>query len=356
MSFTRVRRPEHRWPRSGAFGAGAVAAVLTLTLTGATFQEVDVSIDDRRVAVPRGSTIESVYEGGYMDATPGDLVSAVDRSVLETGAGEPVRFTVEGAAADEAYRILRDIEVDSVPGADVVEPTRVETRSIEPSLEERGEGEVVTLVQEGTPGVRELTWGTLSGELVAEEVLREPAPMVVERRRWTAQDPVVALTFDDGPWPGQTDRILDILESEDVPATFFLLGAQVRKHPELARRVSEAGHAIGNHTETHIRRRLSDPAWCRSEIGSAQWAIEQATGEKPVWFRPPGGYDVPAVYRTCEDMGMYVLQWTVDPQDWRGKSAETITSEILAGIEHGSVVLLHDGGGDRSATFVQEDH
>lgn len=162
---------------------------------------------------------------------------------------------------------------------------------------------------------------------------------------------LVALTFDDGPWPGQTDAILRVLEAESVRATFFMVGNQVRRHPEIARRVVEAGHAIGNHTQSHARLDRVNPETIRREITDAQTAIQEVTGVRPRWFRPPGGRMTPKVAVEAARFEMQVVMWTLDSRDWERPPVSRLIEEVLAGAHPDAIVLLHDGGGDRTATI-----
>jgi len=173
---------------------------------------------------------------------------------------------------------------------------------------------------------------------------------VVAKREQVSGKPV-ALTFDDGPWPGQTDAILSVLEAESVRATFFMVGSQVRRHPEIARRVVEAGHAIGNHTQNHVRLDRANPETIRREITDAQAVIQEVTGVRPRWFRPPGGGMTPRVTVEAARFEMQVAMWTLDSRDWQRPPTSRLIREVLAASHSGAIVLLHDGGGDRTVTI-----
>jgi peptidoglycan/xylan/chitin deacetylase (PgdA/CDA1 family) len=166
------------------------------------------------------------------------------------------------------------------------------------------------------------------------------------------QDPVVALTFDDGPNPPVTGRVLDVLDRYGVPATFFCVGLHASAHPEELARMSEAGHALGNHTWSHpflpdlSRRELE------LQLERTDEAIEAVAGARPVrLFRPPyGSRSRDVISWLGRDGGPATVLWDVDTGDWAMPGAPAIADSVLTRARPGSVVLMHDGGGDRSQT------
>ena len=159
----------------------------------------------------------------------------------------------------------------------------------------------------------------------------------------------VALTFDDGPWP-DTPRFLHVLEREHVRATFFLIGRQVRGHAPELRRMLRDGDAIGNHTYTHpdllrVRRSVG------RELTETSAAIVHEVGYRPCLFRPPYGALNRRVISLAGDLGMTTIVWDVDPRDWSRPGRTAIVRRVLSGARGGSIVLMHDGGGDRSQTL-----
>jgi peptidoglycan-N-acetylglucosamine deacetylase len=166
--------------------------------------------------------------------------------------------------------------------------------------------------------------------------------------------PTVALTFDDGPSP-YTAGILAVLRRHGVPGTFCMLGEQAQHYPTLARRVIDEGHMVCNHSGDHrdMARLAEKPA--RREVMSAERQIRDAAGVAPTLFRFPYGSSGPLARRVVHGYGMRPLGWDVDPQDWKRPPAATITKRILRHVRPGSVVLMHDGGGDRSRTVASLD-
>ncbi len=165
-------------------------------------------------------------------------------------------------------------------------------------------------------GLRTRVIGEKSKAVVSEQVIRPAQDMVIVQSRPNPRDKLVALTFDDGPWPGQTDKILNILKREEVRATFFMLGVRVKLAPELARRVAEEGNQVANHSLGHRLLTTSKPKEIRRQIRGGADTIYEATGVLPTWFRPPYGAINKAVWKQVRTSRMHVALWTVDTRDW----------------------------------------
>jgi peptidoglycan-N-acetylglucosamine deacetylase len=160
----------------------------------------------------------------------------------------------------------------------------------------------------------------------------------------------IALTIDDGPDPVYTPQVLRVLHKYNVTATFSMIGEHVAAYPQLARTVAEAGHEICNHTWTHSDLVGMRVPRVRDELTRASDAIQAATGVHPVLFRAPYGAWSPAVIRQCERMKMVPLDWSVDPRDWARPGVSSIVRNIMQNTQPGSIILEHDGGGNRSET------
>jgi peptidoglycan-N-acetylglucosamine deacetylase len=152
----------------------------------------------------------------------------------------------------------------------------------------------------------------------------------------------VALTFDDGPNVEVTPRILKILKAHDVQATFFMLGSQAEKYPSLAKRVAEAGHEIGNHTDHHQDLTKIGRNQVAQEIQISSRKIEEATGQIPSSLRPPYGAINHEVVEVAGDYGSPIVLWSVDSLDWKNKNADSINRVVQKEITPGSIILLHD--------------
>jgi peptidoglycan-N-acetylglucosamine deacetylase len=219
-----------------------------------------------------------------------------------------------------------------------------------------GTGEIYQFKNVGENGHRNVQVGE-TGEIVYEsyETLPRPWELQVEG----VLPGTVVLAFDDGPHPQYTDEILDILKREGVKATFFVTGAQSSKYPSIVQRIANEGHEIGNHTFSHPDLTKLSDSLVRLEITSTQRVIQVLTGKPPVLVRPPYaaddmGYTIPEahVIEIANSLGYKAVGANLNPEDWRGISAETIVETVLRKVDagDGSIIELHDAGGDRSQT------
>jgi peptidoglycan/xylan/chitin deacetylase (PgdA/CDA1 family) len=168
----------------------------------------------------------------------------------------------------------------------------------------------------------------------------------------------VAITFDDGPSQEFTPSVLDILREYNVPATFFLVGVHVERYPDIARRIAEEGHEIGNHTHRHITMPTASNKTLYEDVIKATRVITQTTGEYPKYIRPPRGVYDARFRRLSHVLGQRIVLWTISTRDWRyGTSTQTIIKRAVSQAKGGDIILFHDSGalirnegGDRSAT------
>jgi peptidoglycan/xylan/chitin deacetylase (PgdA/CDA1 family) len=160
-------------------------------------------------------------------------------------------------------------------------------------------------------------------------------------------EPRVALTFDDGPHPVHTPRLLDLLRARGVRGTFFLVGERARAHPGIARRLVDEGHEVGNHGLAHRPLPLLTPAALAREVEGGGLAIEGASGKRPRFFRPPLGWWTDGALRRVREMGYEPALGDVYPRDVARPSAGTIVEHVTSRVGPGSIVILHDGGRTR---------
>jgi len=162
--------------------------------------------------------------------------------------------------------------------------------------------------------------------------------------------PEIALTFDDGPNPYYTPQILNILQKYNVKATFFCIGRLVAAYPALVKQEYAAGHTIGNHSWSHPNLALLAPASIQFQISKTSDAIEAAIGGQPTFFRPPyGRMSVQELTQVYHD-GLTTVLWNDEGQDWARPGVNVIIQRILRLARNGAIILMHDGGGDRSQT------
>jgi chitin deacetylase len=161
---------------------------------------------------------------------------------------------------------------------------------------------------------------------------------------------VIALTFDDGPWQKTTRQVLDILKANNIKATFFWVGAALEKNPQIAQQVVAEDHAIGNHTWHHRYHRLNEKTAAK-EIEDTAQLMYKTTGVKTYLFRPPGGFLNNGVAAYAKHQNYAVVMWSVTSADtdWKAQPSAFVNN-VLRGAKPGSIVLMHDGGGDHSKT------
>jgi peptidoglycan/xylan/chitin deacetylase (PgdA/CDA1 family) len=166
--------------------------------------------------------------------------------------------------------------------------------------------------------------------------------------------PEVALSFDDGPSPS-TVKVLDILQQYHIRATFFLVGKNVERYPDIVLRILNGGHLIGSHTYSHNPwSSMKTPKQISSELDMSSSAICSITGNAPHFFRPPFGWESPWMSKEYRSKGYTIVKWTIDPKDWQHPSPEIIVNRILTNLKSDAIILLHDGHQTKASPNVQE--
>lgn len=160
-----------------------------------------------------------------------------------------------------------------------------------------------------------------------------------------SNEKVVAFTFDDGPSPIWTSQILDALKSVDVKATFFMLGEHVQRYPEIARRVAEQGHEIGNHTYDHHGLIYYKPEELKRQIKDTERVVLSVTGIKTKYFRPPKAWITEKEKKQLNDLGYETVLWSLNSKDWVTFDDRYIIKYILHHVRPGDIILFHDSGG-----------
>ena len=160
----------------------------------------------------------------------------------------------------------------------------------------------------------------------------------------------LALTFDDGPNPAWTPKLLDALSEHDVKATFFMMGGRAQSQPGLVKQMVAAGHLIGNHSWSHPNLAFTATGKIRRELTETKDVLEQITGKPVRYFRPPFGARRPVVFKIARDLGMTVVLWNAMTSDWSDPSADRIAAALTKKINrleqrgHAANIVLHDGG------------
>jgi cellulose synthase/poly-beta-1,6-N-acetylglucosamine synthase-like glycosyltransferase/peptidoglycan/xylan/chitin deacetylase (PgdA/CDA1 family) len=239
-------------------------------------------------------------------------------------------------------------------------------------VDREGYGDILYVEHQPKAGERQMTIDP-DTKLATSETMAE-LPQPYQLNQYGSRAKQVAITFDDGPDPANTPRILDVLKRENAPATFFMIGLEVEKFPGLARRVYEEGHTIGNHTFTHPDISEVSQRYIDFELNLTERLFASKLGVKPLFFRPPYSIDQePDIadqvrpVEAVQKLGYVTIGSKIDPNDWqRGRTADQIVNSVLQQADIfatsackdrqpdvcGNIILLHDGGGNRDATVA----
>lgn len=289
----------------------------------------------------RSATVKSVLRAAGVRPRDGVLLSAGKGRILDAHA-TPALVFMNGAPAKLSHRVAPRARLRVVEGPDRIEPTELRQTPVPPPAGPPVENR---LWYPGVVGTDEAVVGAVSGEVVSVRRIAEP---VAPRRE---EGNVVALTFDDGPNPTWTPQILQILAEEGVKATFCTVGDMIRKRPELTRAPLAQGHALCTHTMSHpARLDALSPDKVRQEIVDGAELLRATTDQAVSLYRSPAGKLTPAAIAIAHELGLRVLDWTVDSKDFQQPPAADLLQRVLGEVGPGAVILLHDGGGVRTST------
>jgi cellulose synthase/poly-beta-1,6-N-acetylglucosamine synthase-like glycosyltransferase/peptidoglycan/xylan/chitin deacetylase (PgdA/CDA1 family)/spore germination protein YaaH len=258
------------------------------------------------------------------------------------------RLGTEDTAIWDALALTPDFKFDP--------PTRslLEVLRGTDTITDVGDGEIVTVDESRADGMRTLSVDK-DNYLTANYTKFPEFPTLYHQGAGDAHE--VSLTFDDGPDPEWTPKILDVLKAAKVKAAFFLVGVNAERYPNLVRRIVAEGHEIGNHTYYHPNLALCWPEHIRLELNATQLLIQTLTGRATTLFRPPYAADTQPTrlaeltpLKIAQDQNYLVVLENIDPQDWARPGADVILQRVKQQRHDGNIILLHDAGGDRSQT------
>lgn len=345
----------------------AVAAVVVLAIVGIFAfnnwmgsKPVEVTLNGDQVTISGAErSVGGLLDNNVVSVTPGNYV-AVDGSTIRQGEGTRCTAKVNGNDTDDMSMHLNGgdkIEISN--GTDITEPyTDSEPQTLPHKTELKGVGAVHLYSNNAQDGEQVTRTGKESG-ITATVTTKEPVDNIVQYYNVNSNgDKVIALTFDDGPWDKQTDEILDILEQNDAKATFFTVGQCISGHEKELQRAASMGCEIGTHTWDHAEgsgegvsliKMSTDER--KQEVQKGLEAIKNATGqEASTIFRCPGGNFDTSVATDLEGIVTAEIGWNVDTTDWKKPGADVIAQRIQSA-GPGNIILMHDGGGDRSQTI-----
>jgi cellulose synthase/poly-beta-1,6-N-acetylglucosamine synthase-like glycosyltransferase/peptidoglycan/xylan/chitin deacetylase (PgdA/CDA1 family)/spore germination protein YaaH len=258
------------------------------------------------------------------------------------------RLGTEDTSIWDALAVPRDFKMDDASRS------LLEVLRGTDTIADVGEGEIVSVDETQSDGQRALAVDK-EGYLTATYSKFPQFPTLYHQGAGAPHQ--VALTFDDGPDPEWTPQILDILKAANVKAAFFLVGANAEQYPGLVRRIVAEGHEIGNHTYYHPNLAVCWPEHIRLELNATQLLLETITGRATTLFRPPYAADTSPSkiselipLNIAQELGYLVVLENIDPQDWAQPGADVILQRVKQQRRDGSIILLHDAGGDRQQT------
>ncbi len=358
------KRRSAKLPLALGLGIIVVAAAAFGLMQWQTATPISATVNGQSIELTRNATVHNAFEASGSPATPGNLLD-INGDVLQEGGGTAYTATLNGTVLDAASADETKIDggatLEFANGSDVEEPsTTAEGQPIPHPVNDQGNGSFHIMEQAGQDGIGTIRTGSISGKQQVISVEQEPVAAVYSRcYADVAGEKVVALTFDDGPWE-HTNEVLDILRDNGVKATFFVVGNRISGDGvAIVKREAEEGHQVATHTFDHaagngqsVNLSYMTRDEQRDEISKGLQAIEDATGIVPSRvMRAPGGNFPTEVWRNVEDLIDADIRWDVDTLDWEKPGAGAIEGKLLS-VTPGDIVLMHDGGGDRSQTVA----
>lgn len=310
----------------------------TVATAHAPVRRPPLTVNGRPIQLEGKATVGTAVHAAGIPIRPGRYLSVVRHRRLRSN-GQPGGASVNGHRATLHTVVRPGDRIVVHQGPSRIEPTERVTVRIRPAIRS-------ALYVGGSNGLARVVRGTISHEVVSERVLRRP------RVGHLVSPGAVALTFDDGPSRHWTRAVVDLLHRHRTPATFCMIGRQIRDFVSLVRRVVRDGNAICDHTWDHdLGLRARSHRKQLLDVRRGYHAIRRWAGIRPQFFRAPGGEWSRSLKRVARSEGMRPLEWTVDPQDWARPGVHKIVRAVLTQLRPGGVILLHDGGGHRQQTL-----
>ncbi len=305
-----------------------------------------VEINGISYSVPSTVPASSLSQVSALLARPGSSLDLTG-DVYALGQGSPATREIDGLPFAEDSTLTDGAVVEVRNGEHRLETIRRKMQSVPFETVYEGSGLIVSLAQSGKAGKRELFVGSASGKQAAVFVLSSPQNTVVQRTK-TAKSgqKLAALTFDDGPGP-YTQAVLDALAGKHVPATFFVLGSAAAGNKAMINKIKTAGHEVESHSWSHPDLTTVSAERVRSEISRTNSVIGGGS-----FLRPPYGTYNAAVAAQARAQGLRIALWTVDTRDWEHPEVDSIMSFVKAQTKPGAIILMHDGGKNRSSTVA----
>lgn len=335
------------WPAVVVLAVVAVLAAGGVAWTYVFRPNTEVGLRDKTTGLhigESGLTVKEVIERSGLHPKSANLLAAKSRKVLKAGAVPP-GVKVNGVDATMDTRVMPGGSVHLADAADITEPV-VPVKAYIPVPAAQAVPTVIShMYKPGRAGQVDIMVGEESREETERKLVYPP--MAAQR----VQEKVIALTFDDGP-SNYTPQILGVLKQKDVKATFCTIGNLAETNQAMLQRVVAEGHDLCNHTQNHdtsLPKREANKI--KAEFKGGRDAIRKAGVDTP-WYRPPGGALGASVQNEAYINGEQTIYWSVDTNDWRKPGPDAIAAAVHKQASPGGIVLMHDGGGDRTQTVA----
>jgi peptidoglycan/xylan/chitin deacetylase (PgdA/CDA1 family) len=341
----------------------AAIVVIILVIFGAWFwanhvRHIDIKVGGHSYVTRVNTDVASfVKEHRYFGAPAGNLL-AVDGSVIRAHGGSAPQVLYNGnplSAAQSPHTYLHDGDTLTVTaGGDITEAHTVTRIPVEPGLKFTPGGVIQFVKVQGKAGYRERLVGKTSHRVVDLGIVKKPVDTEVDSLspRPQGNGKYVALTFDDGPSPKFTEQYLKILKDNKVHATFFNIGSQAKTNAELEKKLLREGNELASHTWNHpdLVRIQSNADEVRSEVLNAENQVAHNVGRPApnAMIRMPYGSYSKKVWEAIHAYTSSAALWDIDTRDWAFPGSDAIVSTVMRNVHNGSVILMHDGGGDRT--------
>lgn len=364
VSHPQVKHQKNR--RRGKVIALVIAGVVVIAAIVFIFfwtRPIQITVDGAKKTVAFNSTYDKLHDDGVLDAVNGDLL-AVDGSVLKQAGGNEYKVYDNGTEVENHNaRVHNDAVLTEAKGDDVTEDAAYtdSTTAWTWDIEDCGRQDTYNFsigmyVTQGTDGVETTAKGKTSGK-TAEYASQTMVPRMIRHyfTNKTGGQKTIALTFDDGP-STYTQQILDVLSKYGAVGTFYEVGNNIQEYPDASKAVIAQGSEIGNHSLTHNNYYNADnSSVVLSEVSQTNQIIKDTTGETCTNIRPPGGFWSDSLWKTLDGQCTLCVGWSIDTEDWKKPGVDSIVNTALEQAAAGDVVLMHDGGGDRSQSVAALD-
>jgi len=319
---------------------------------------ISITVDGIERQAKRSTTIQNLIDTQSITSAKGNLI-AVDNTIIQQYGGAQPNVAINGAACtDFSTRVSENCVIVSSTGSDVMEDYSSTTITVpyETVIKGKLTATLCVQTQAGVAGVSESRTGSLSGKTAKVTISAPQNRILTGYFPDTGGKKIIALTFDDGPWPTTTKEILAVLAQYNITATFFEIGNLEEQYPDIARAVASAGHEICTHTYDHaagsgksVNLDYMSDSEIIAEVQKGFAAIQSITGRTSTILRAPGGNFGTREWNLLDGIITAEIGWDIDTRDWSTPGVNAIVQQIERATA-GDIILCHDGGGDRSQT------